>query len=144
MSDDSMRFEGGGLEEDGTPRPFAVARIAVSQAAEHLARLADRLQASEVQDGRVAKRILEAGARAADAAARPRSALRTGAPMGGTGVILMSRLAQLHRGRASVEHLPGGGGAFKVFLPAVAETDAGAPPAGGGNPSTLEDGAIAV
>jgi hypothetical protein len=59
----------------------------------------------------------------------------------------MSRLAQIHRGRASVEDLPRGGAAFKVFMPAVSgadEADAPTEPAEGGTRSTLEDGAIAI
>ncbi|MGZ4108923.1 MAG: ATP-binding protein [Actinomycetota bacterium] len=72
----------------------------------------------------------------------PAQLLRSGAPKGGTGLILMSRLAQIHRGRATVEERPDGGAAFRVFLPAVAET-AEDPPAAGARP-TLEDGAIAI
>jgi signal transduction histidine kinase len=66
--------------------------------------------------------------------------LRTGAPKGGTGLILMSRLAQIHRGRAAVEDLPAGGAAFRIFLPNVSEA---ADEAGADRP-TLEDGAIAI
>jgi K+-sensing histidine kinase KdpD len=69
----------------------------------------------------------------------PAQQLRTGAPKGGTGLILMSRLAQIHRGRATVEDRPDGGAAFRVFLPTAAE-DA---PGEGARP-TLEDGAIAI
>jgi K+-sensing histidine kinase KdpD len=76
----------------------------------------------------------------------PAQQLRSGPPKGGTGLILMSRLAQIHRGRASVEDLPHGGAAFKVFLPAVAEDGPGASGhgAGGHDHSALEDGAIAI
>jgi K+-sensing histidine kinase KdpD len=75
----------------------------------------------------------------------PAQKLRSGPPKGGTGLILMSRLAQIHRGRASVEDLPSGGAAFKVFLPAVAEDAFDPPPAADGAAgSALEDGAIAI
>jgi signal transduction histidine kinase len=70
----------------------------------------------------------------------PGQLLRTGAPKGGTGLILMSRLAQIHRGRAAVEDLPAGGAAFRIFLPNVSEA---ADEAGADRP-TLEDGAIAI
>jgi signal transduction histidine kinase len=75
----------------------------------------------------------------------PGQLLRTGAPKGGTGLILMSRLAQIHRGRATAEDLPGGGAAFRIFLPDVGEAgdETGAADAGSVRP-TLEDGAIAI
>jgi K+-sensing histidine kinase KdpD len=77
----------------------------------------------------------------------PVQLLRSGAPKGGTGLILMSRLAQIHRGRATVEDRPGGGATFRIFLPAGAETaereELPGAPAGGARP-TLEDGAIAI
>ncbi len=76
----------------------------------------------------------------------PGQVLRSTSPKGGTGLILMSRLAQIHRGRATVEDLPGGGASFRVFLPAVeeaGEAEASAAPIGGAQ-STLEDGAIAI
>jgi signal transduction histidine kinase len=69
---------------------------------------------------------------------------RVGAPKGGTGLILMSRVAQIHRGRASVEDLPQGGAAFRVFLPAVADTEPGAPQTEAGARPRVEDGAIAI
>jgi K+-sensing histidine kinase KdpD len=75
----------------------------------------------------------------------PAQLLRSGAPKGGTGLILMSRLAQIHRGRATVEERPGGGAAFRVFLPAGTEAPAdGAPSSIAGDRTTLEDGAIAI
>jgi K+-sensing histidine kinase KdpD len=40
---------------------------------------------------------------------------------GSTGLCLLSRLAELHGGRAWVEERPGGGSSFRVFLPDVAE-----------------------
>jgi K+-sensing histidine kinase KdpD len=75
----------------------------------------------------------------------PSQLLKSGPPKGGTGVILMSRLAQIHRGRAGVEDLPGGGASFRVFLPTVAEdTSSEASRASGAQTPTLEDGAIAI
>ena len=71
----------------------------------------------------------------------PAQLLRSGAPKGGTGLILMSRLAQIHRGRATVEDRPGGGAAFRIFVPAVPADDDGT---SGGDRSALEDGAIAI
>lgn len=40
---------------------------------------------------------------------------------GSTGLCLLSRLAELHGGRAWVEERPGGGSSFRVFLPDVAQ-----------------------
>jgi K+-sensing histidine kinase KdpD len=40
---------------------------------------------------------------------------------GATGLCLLSRLAELHGGRAWVEERPGGGSSFRVFLPDVKE-----------------------
>jgi K+-sensing histidine kinase KdpD len=76
----------------------------------------------------------------------PSQLLKAGAPKGGTGLIVMSRLAQIHRGRAGVEDLPGGGAAFRVYLPTVAEDappDATATGADTTRP-TMQDGAIAI
>jgi K+-sensing histidine kinase KdpD len=42
-------------------------------------------------------------------------------PRGATGLCLLSRLAELHGGRAWVEERPGGGSSFRVFLPDVAQ-----------------------
>jgi len=41
-------------------------------------------------------------------------------PKGATGLALLSRLAELHGGRAWVEERPGGGASFRVFLPSGA------------------------
>jgi signal transduction histidine kinase len=74
----------------------------------------------------------------------PGQLLRSGVPKGGTGLILMSRLAQIHRGRATVEDRPGGGAAFRVFLPAVSDAIE-APDAGSDEVRpNLKDGAIAI
>jgi len=43
------------------------------------------------------------------------------ATKGATGLCLLSRLAELHGGRAWVEERPGGGSSFRVFLPDVAQ-----------------------
>lgn len=54
----------------------------------------------------------------------------------GMGLSLVARFAELHGGRAWVEDRPGGGAAFRVFLPAGAPTDEPAldePHAGGRN-----------
>jgi K+-sensing histidine kinase KdpD len=74
----------------------------------------------------------------------PAQLLRSGAPKGGTGLILMSRLAQIHRGRATVEERPGGGAAFRVFLPAAVAESEDAPAADVEARTTIEDGAIAI
>lgn len=42
---------------------------------------------------------------------------------GATGVALVSRLAELHGGRAWVEERPGGGASFRVFLPSGSATN---------------------
>jgi len=44
-------------------------------------------------------------------------AARQKKPRGVTGLALLSRLAELHGGRAWVEERPGGGASFRVFLP---------------------------
>jgi signal transduction histidine kinase len=44
-------------------------------------------------------------------------AARRKKPRGATGLVLLSRLAELHGGRAWVEERPGGGASFRVFLP---------------------------
>jgi signal transduction histidine kinase len=44
-------------------------------------------------------------------------AARQKKPRGATGLALLSRLAELHGGRAWVEERPGGGASFRVFLP---------------------------
>jgi hypothetical protein len=59
-------------------------------------------------------------------------------------LILMSRLAQIHRGRATVEEHPGGGAAFRVFPTMSVEAGAYVPPVDAGARPTLEDGAIAT
>ncbi len=51
-------------------------------------------------------------------------------PKGATGLALLSRLAELHGGKAWVEERPGGGASFRVFLPnASQEPHAGTPDA---------------
>jgi signal transduction histidine kinase len=53
-------------------------------------------------------------------------------PKGATGLALLSRLAELHGGRAWVEARPGGGASFRVFLPSTSpEPNAGTPDAKG-------------
>jgi hypothetical protein len=42
-------------------------------------------------------------------------------PRGATGLSLLSRLAEIHGGRAWVEERPGGGASFRVFLPDAGE-----------------------
>jgi K+-sensing histidine kinase KdpD len=49
---------------------------------------------------------------------------RRNKPRGATGLSLLSRLAELHGGRAWVEDRPGGGASFRVFLPDMAEDEA--------------------
>lgn len=50
-------------------------------------------------------------------------------PRGATGLCLLTRLAELHGGKAWVEERPGGGSSFRVFLPDVSEhSDDLAPP----------------
>jgi signal transduction histidine kinase len=48
-------------------------------------------------------------------------AARRKKPRGATGLALLSRLAELHGGRAWVEERPGGGASFRVFLPNAAQ-----------------------
>jgi signal transduction histidine kinase len=43
-------------------------------------------------------------------------------PRGATGLTLLTRLAEIHGGRAWVEERPGGGASFRVFLPTTQET----------------------
>jgi len=47
-------------------------------------------------------------------------------PKGATGLSLLSRLAEIHGGRAWVEERPSGGASFRVFLPDVLEDANGA------------------
>jgi len=42
-------------------------------------------------------------------------------PRGATGLSLLSKLAEIHGGRAWVEERPGGGASFRVFLPDASE-----------------------
>lgn len=79
---------------------------------------------------------------------------------GATGLSLLSRLADIHGGRAWVEERPGGGASFRVFLPDVTEETTGTPEEDRGDAvevlddpaledpafevSTLEDEAIAI
>ena len=51
---------------------------------------------------------------------RPGAALHR--PRGATGLSLLSKLAEIHGGRAWVEARPGGGTSFRVFLPDTSET----------------------
>lgn len=46
-------------------------------------------------------------------------------PRGATGLTLLTRLAEIHGGRAWVEERPGGGASFRVFLPTTQETRPG-------------------
>ncbi len=48
-------------------------------------------------------------------------------PRGSTGLSLLSRLADIHGGRAWVEERPGGGASFRVFLPDVPQETIGSP-----------------
>ena len=57
-------------------------------------------------------------------------------PRGATGLTLLSRLAELHGGRAWVEERPGGGASFRVFLPDISEGTDGA--------ASKERGAVAL
>jgi signal transduction histidine kinase len=59
---------------------------------------------------------IPAGVPGAAAGSGKRSARRKGA-RAATGLALLSRLAELHGGRAWVEERPGGGASFRVFLP---------------------------
>ena len=47
-------------------------------------------------------------------------------PRGATGLSLLSKLAEIHGGRAWVEEHPGGGASFRVFLPDASEGSDGA------------------
>jgi signal transduction histidine kinase len=48
-------------------------------------------------------------------------------PRGTTGLSMLSRLADIHGGRAWVEERPGGGASFRVFLPDVPDETTGSP-----------------
>lgn len=51
-------------------------------------------------------------------------------PGTGVGLSLVAKFAELHGGRAWVEDRPGGGAAFRVFLPSAPGADPGATPDG--------------
>jgi hypothetical protein len=124
MSEDLIGFDTGAFVDRGGPRPLAVVRDALSRAAADLAP-ADERRTEEVASSleESAHRLLEAERRAAYA----------------------ERLAQMHRGRATVEDLPRGGASSRVLLPEVAEAGGGAlGEARSGGVSTFEDGAIAI
>ena len=64
---------------------------------------------------------------------------------GATGLSLLSRLADIHGGRAWVEERQGGGASFRVFLPDVPEETAGLPGEERGDAAlALEDEGVAA
>lgn len=67
MSDDGIGFDTSTFDDDGTPRPLTVARIAVSRAADELARTAEQMLAAERDGDRTRHLVVDAQRRAADA-----------------------------------------------------------------------------
>ncbi len=64
---------------------------------------------------------------------------------GTTGLSLLSRLADIHGGRAWVEERPGGGASFRVFLPDVPQETSGSPQEERGVAAlALEEGGLKV